>query len=79
MMTTGRTLQVEVLAPEANECGRQPILAVTEIRIEARGGSRARKGRRAKLELRAARVALLLPKDWTDEPDLTMLADIPGT
>ena len=56
----------------------QPILAGTEIRIEARGGSRARKGRRAKLELRAVRVALLPPKDWADAPDLTMLVDIPG-
>ena len=56
----------------------QPILAGTEIRIEARGGSRARKGRRAKLERRAARVALLPPKYRADEPDQTMLADIPG-
>ena len=56
----------------------QPILAGTEIRIEARGGSRAWKGRRAKLELRAARIALLPPKYRADEPDLTMLADILG-
>ena len=33
----------------------RPVLAGAEIRIDARGGPDARKGRKAKLELRAAR------------------------
>ena len=38
------------------------------------GGPRARTGRRLKLELRAARVALVPPEGRADEPDLGMLA-----
>ena len=52
----------------------QPVLAGAEVRIDARGGPDARKGRTAKLELRAARVALLPPRDRAGEPDLAMLA-----
>ena len=52
----------------------RPVLAGAEVRIDARGGPDARKGRTAKLELRAARVALLPPKDRAGEPDLPMLA-----
>ena len=52
----------------------RPVLAGAEVRIDARGGPDARKGRTAELELRAARVALLPPRDRAGEPDLAMLA-----
>ena len=52
----------------------QPVLSSATIQIEVHGGPRARKDRRAKLEIRAARVALLPPKSRAGEPDLAMLA-----
>ena len=44
------------------------------VAVEACGGPRARTGRRLKLELRAARVALVPPEGRAGEPDLGMLA-----
>ena len=52
----------------------RPVLASAKVPVEARGGPRARKARRAKLEIRAARVALPPPRERAGEPDLPMLA-----
>ena len=52
----------------------RPVLDKAEVAVEACGGPRARTARRLKLELRAARVALVPPKGRTGEPDLEMLA-----
>ncbi len=52
----------------------QPVLDKAAVAVEACGGPRARSGRNLKLELRAARVALVAPESRADEPDLEMLA-----
>ena len=52
----------------------QPVLDKATVAVEACGGPRARTGRRLKLELRAARVALVPPEGRAGEPDLEMLA-----
>ena len=52
----------------------QPVLDKATVAVEACGGPRARTGRRLKLELRAARVALVPPEGRAGEPDLKMLA-----
>ena len=52
----------------------QPVLDKAAVAVEACGGPRARTGRRLKLELRAARVALVPPEGRAGEPDLGMLA-----
>ena len=52
----------------------QPVLSSAKVGVEARDGPRARKARRASVEIRAARVALPPPKGRPDEPDLPMLA-----
>ena len=52
----------------------RPVLDKAAVAVEACGGPRARTGRRLKLELRAARVALVPPEGRAGEPDLGMLA-----
>ena len=53
---------------------RQPVLAEKTIDIEACGGKRERKARRARLALRACKVLLKAPKDAPDQTPTPMLA-----
>ena len=52
----------------------QPVMVEAVVGIDGRGGARGRKAREAKLEIRAARVALVPPGKRPVKPDLQMLA-----